>query len=137
MTSTSRVDLSRCVYMWTREQQPETDGGHDRENDGSNAPAAPGAEKDGAEPFLAEVWMTRAGGGMQKRFPAHATLTERVRRGNDLVGERDLRLAPRTVRTPAVPALDHTVYRTKVTAALDVFLRMHALAEVPQRVGKV
>eukprot|EP00903_Cladosiphon_okamuranus_P012140 g11389.t1 len=66
----------------------DTDGGQNggKDKDGSNTSAAPGAEsKDGADSFPPEVWMARAGGGMQKRLPAHATLVERVQRGNDLV----------------------------------------------------
>lgn len=100
--------------MWTREQQPETDGGNDGDNDGLNALAAPGTGS-----FPAEVWMTRAGGGVQKRFPARLTLAERVRRGNDLVGERDV--APRTA-----------AHRHERDTALDVFLRM----KIPRDLGK-
>lgn len=96
VTSACHFDLSRCMHecmhgAWTHGQHPETDGGNDRDNDGSNALATPGADnEDGVGSLSAEVWMARAGGGMQRRFPAHATLAKRVRRGNDLVGERDI-----------------------------------------------
>lgn len=74
-------------------QQPETDDG----GNASNASGIPGTDKDAAaaaaaadaESFPAEVWMRRPGGGIQIRGPAYATLTERVRQGNDLVSESD------------------------------------------------
>lgn len=81
-----------CGHTHARDQQPETDGRGGRDTHGSNEPAAPGSDKDGANPLPAEVWIVRAGGGTQKRFPAYATLTERVRHGNDLVGEREILL---------------------------------------------
>lgn len=91
------------MHVWTREQQPETGGGKDREKDGSNTSAAPDAEnKDGTDSFPPEVWMTRAGGGMQKRLSAHATLAERVRRGNDLVGEMRETLLLEYCNSPAM-----------------------------------
>eukprot|EP00752_Nemacystus_decipiens_P008128 g7268.t1 len=68
------------------EQQPEIDvvSSCRDNNDASNAPVTSDGE-DGVDSLPAEVWMARAGGSMQRRFPAYATLAERVQRGNDLV----------------------------------------------------
>lgn len=68
------------------QQQPETDGG----NASNASDMLPGTDKDDAaaeEPLPAEVWMRRPRGGMQSRGPAYTALTERVKKGNDLVSD--------------------------------------------------
>ncbi|CAM9107174.1 unnamed protein product, partial [Ectocarpus sp. 4 AP-2014] len=63
-------------------KQPEQEKGSE------NPSGEPGTENAGEEAIPADVWIKRSRGSAHKRLPAHTTLTDRVRQGNDLVSAR-------------------------------------------------